>query len=588
MNSYAQVEESILFEDVNVGRHARIRRAIVDKHVDIPPGTSIGYDLEEDRKRFHVTETRDRGHPQGHATRPEVISPAGLRLDSGAWPRSCPSPVALSLAAAELPSVPFERFTLENGLNVILSEDHSAPLVGVDVRYDVGSKDERPGRTGFAHLFEHLMFQGSQHLPKGEADRLIDNVGGSSNGGTSQDGTVYWQQVPSNALEQALFIESERMGWLLPTLDQEKLDNQREVVLNERRQSYEMQPYGMAGMTLLRQPLGPRLPLPLAPHRRPRGPARRHPGGRARVLPALVRAGQRLAGHRRRLRPGRGEAAGAEVVRRDPGRPPAGAPAAAPGAAHARGARHHRRRRWSCRASTWPGRPRRPSPTATRRSTWSPRCSRRGRAPGWCERMVMEERVAQSVMAGQSSQRLAGTFTIVATPKPGQSVERLLAIIDEELARLAREPPTAEELTRAVNKVESAAIFGLEPVGGFGGRAASLNHYWFEVGDPGAFARDIGRYRALSPDDVREAAARWLRKDARVVLTVKPQPPGEAPPVPPPDPSPPARPPTPPAPAPANATAMASAFRPGAATAGAFIGGAFTSSAAIAAAGEVR
>src|SRR5512144_1735589 len=116
---------------------------------------------------------------------------------------------ALSLAtraeSEKIPSIPYESFKLPNGLNVILSEDHTAPIVGVDVHYDVGSKDEKPGRTGFAHLFEHLMFQGSEHLPKGEADRLIENVGGSANGGTAPDQTTYWEQVPSNALEQALF-----------------------------------------------------------------------------------------------------------------------------------------------------------------------------------------------------------------------------------------------------------------------------------------------------------------------------------------------------------------------------------------------
>src|SRR5512144_2571877 len=171
---------------------------------------------------------------------------------------------ALSLAtraeSEKIPSIPFESFKLSNGLNVILSVDHTAPIVGIDVHYNVGSKDEKPGRTGFAHLFEHLMFQGSQHVPKGEADRLIESVGGKSNGATSSDQTTYWEQVPSNALEQMLFIESDRMGWMLPTLDQAKLDNQREVVLNERRQSYEMQPYGTAWMELAANLYDPQFP----------------------------------------------------------------------------------------------------------------------------------------------------------------------------------------------------------------------------------------------------------------------------------------------------------------------------------------
>src|SRR5574342_1115467 len=142
--------------------------------------------------------------------------------------------------------LPYTKRTLANGLDVIVHEDHHVPIVAVNIWYHVGSKDERPGRTGFAHLFEHLMFQGSEHLPKGEADRLVDAAGGEANGSTSQDTTQYWEQAPSNALEQMVFIESDRMGFLLPTLTQEKLDNQREVVRNERRQNYEMRPYGLA------------------------------------------------------------------------------------------------------------------------------------------------------------------------------------------------------------------------------------------------------------------------------------------------------------------------------------------------------
>src|SRR5512143_3938409 len=167
-----------------------------------------------------------------------------------------------SLAAAPqaVPSIPFQQFTLPNGLHVILSEDHTAPVVGVDMLYDVGSKDERPGRTGFAHLFEHLMFQGTEHLPKGEADRLVEAAGGSANGSTSTDRTQYWEQVPASALEQVLFLQSERMGYLLPTLDQAKLDNQRDVVRNERRQSYEMQPYGLAMKRVLESLWDPEFP----------------------------------------------------------------------------------------------------------------------------------------------------------------------------------------------------------------------------------------------------------------------------------------------------------------------------------------
>ena len=152
---------------------------------------------------------------------------------------------------------------------MILHEDHTTPIVGIHVQYDVGSKNEKEGRTGFAHLFEHLMFQGTEHLPKGEADRLVDAAGGSGNGSTSQDTTQYWEQVPTSALEQMLFVEADRMGFLLPTLTQDKLDNQREVVRNERRENYEMQPYGLAFEKILQNLWSPEFPyhwMPIGSH----------------------------------------------------------------------------------------------------------------------------------------------------------------------------------------------------------------------------------------------------------------------------------------------------------------------------------
>jgi zinc protease len=439
---------------------------------------------------------------------------------------------ALALAAAPaaapiskptpIPEIRYQQFQLPNGLNVILSEDHTAPIVGVDVHYDVGSKDEKPGRTGFAHLFEHLMFQGSQHLPKGEADRLIENVGGTANGATSQDQTVYWQQVPSNALEQALFIESDRMGWLLPTLDQAKLDNQRDVVKNERRQSYEMQPYGTAFITLMANVWDPEFPyhwLPIGSHE---------------DLSAATLEDVR------------------EFFKRWYG--PNNASLAIAGDFDPVQARRLVEKWFGAIPASPPPDHRAPAPkpiAGEKRVTlsdevelprvymaWqSPRAFAAddaaldlladvlsdGKSSRLVKRLVMDERIAQHVSAGQESQRLAGTFLIVATPKPGQSVEKLVKEIDQEIDRLKREPPNAVELERAVNKTESAAVFSLEPVGGFGGRAATLNRYWFQTGDPGFFPKDIARYRNVKPEDVRDAAARWLKKDARVVLTVLPK-----------------------------------------------------------------
>jgi zinc protease len=433
---------------------------------------------------------------------------------------------ALSLAAGapeKIPAIPYQAFKLPNGLNVILSEDHTAPIVGVDVHYDVGSKDEKPGRTGFAHLFEHLMFQGSEHLPKGESDRLIENVGGNANGGTSQDQTTYWQQVPSNALEQALFIESDRMGWLLPTLDQPKLDNQRDVVRNERRQTYEMQPYGTAWLALAENLWNPEFPyhwLPIGSHEDLAAATLDDVRQFFKRWYVPANASLSIAGD---FDP----AEARRLVERWFGAIPAGP---APVHEAPKPVPLDRERRVAIEDDVelprlyvaWQSPPVFAEGDAALDMLGAVLSD--GKSSRLERRLVMEERIAQNVSAGQSSEKLAGTFMITATPKPGQSVETLLSEIDEELARIGKEPPTALELARAVNKTEAAAIFGLEPVGGFSGRAATLNRYYFEAGDPGFFPQDIGRYRKLTPADLSAAARTWLRKDARVVLVVNPRP----------------------------------------------------------------
>src|SRR5215510_5676168 len=173
------------------------------------------------------------------------------------------SPFVLALALAALQvapcasaqppaplEVPFKQFTLDNGLNVILHRDTSVPIVAVNVWYHVGSANERPGRTGFAHLFEHLMFEGSKHVPEGQFDLLLEAAGANNNGSTTNDRTNYVIDLPSNALELALFLESDRMGYLLDTMSPERVNGQRDVVKNERRQSYENRPYGQASIEI--------------------------------------------------------------------------------------------------------------------------------------------------------------------------------------------------------------------------------------------------------------------------------------------------------------------------------------------------
>ena len=169
-----------------------------------------------------------------------VVPVAGPHAQTPAAPAARPAPL----------QVPYAQFTLPNGLNVILHEDHTVPVVSVNIWYHVGSGREKPGRTGFAHLFEHLMFMGSGHVKEGEFDRLLEAAGGDNNGSTTDDRTNYWINVPSNALELALFLESDRMGYLLDAMTPASVDAQRDVVKNERRQNYENRPYGMASIVL--------------------------------------------------------------------------------------------------------------------------------------------------------------------------------------------------------------------------------------------------------------------------------------------------------------------------------------------------
>ncbi len=158
---------------------------------------------------------------------------------------------AMGLAAQSAKiSVPYEQFRLPNGLNVILHVDRTTPTISVNTWFHVGSGYEEPGRTGFAHLFEHLMFEGSKSVPEGKFDEWLEAAGGNNNGSTTEDRTNYFEDIPSNALELALFLDSDRMGYLLDPMTQEKLDGQRDIVKNERRQSYENRPYGMADIIL--------------------------------------------------------------------------------------------------------------------------------------------------------------------------------------------------------------------------------------------------------------------------------------------------------------------------------------------------
>ena len=426
-----------------------------------------------------------------------------------------------SAAAQTTLQVPYTYFTLPNGLNVILHEDHSVPLVTVNVWYHVGSANERPGRTGFAHLFEHLMFMGSGHVKPGEFDAWLEGVGGNNNGSTTNDRTNYWINVPSNALDLALFLESDRMGYLLDSMTPQTVDAQRDVVKNERRQSYENQPYGAAELLLeeLLYPKGHPYHWPVIGYMDDLTAAsyddtveffKRH---YAPSNASLVVAGDIDTATARRL---------VEKWFSDVKAGPRPEPTTIPGVALTEVVRKTITDRVQLPRITlaWLT-PRQFAPGDAALDVLADVLAG-GRNSRLYKRLVYDMQVAQNVSAFQASRPLSSYFQVEVTPRPGHTVEEMQKVIDEEIARLQKEPPSEREVQRAINTIEASYFNRMERVGGFGGKADLLNSYFSETGNPDWFNEDLGRYRVLAPADIRAAAVAFLPADRRVELTVMP------------------------------------------------------------------
>jgi zinc protease len=423
-------------------------------------------------------------------------------------------------AAAELKDIPYELFRLKNGLTVIVHEDHSAPIATVNTWYHVGSGRERPGRTGFAHLFEHIMFEGSKNVPEGMFDRWLEAVGGDNNGSTSNDRTNYYENVPSNAIEVPLFLESDRMGSLLDAMSPAKVDGQRDIVKNERRQSYENRPYGMAELALIEAlyPKGHPYSWPVI--------------GSMEDLSAasyedVVEFFKRWYGPGNAVVSIAGDVTVAEaraLAEKWFGDIPATAPVD-PLAAQPVALKEEKRVVLEDRVQLprlylqWPTPPYLSPADAPLDALASVLAA--GKTSRLYRRLVYELQVAQDVTAYQQSAALASTFDIVATARAGRTLEEIRALVDAEIARLRQEPPTERELSRVKNQAEATLLSRLEQVGGFGGKADLLNSYYFAAGNPGYFQEDLARTSALSPADVRAVAQRYLG-EGRVVLSVVP------------------------------------------------------------------
>lgn len=422
-------------------------------------------------------------------------------------------------AAAQQVSIPHTTFTLPNGLRVIVAEDHSAPLAAVNVWYHVGSGYERPGRTGFAHLFEHIMFEGSKNVPEGDFDNWLEAAGARNNGSTTTDRTNYYEVMPSNAVELALWLEADRMGGLLDAMSPSKLEGQRGVVKNERRQSYENQPYGLLWETAyaLLYPQG-------------------HPYSWTTIGSMADLDAARLedvnAFFRTYYAPNNASIAVVGDV--DPAQV----------------------RQWVERYFGWiprntdVQRPTDPMPqiaatTYTVREdrvtlpelTMVWRTGKRfsedeaalnvladiltgGKSARLYKRLVYDEQVAAMTSAFNDPNLISGDFWIRIRSRPEVDLDRMQAAVDEEIARIAQTPPSQEELDRVVNGRVTRFVSNLETVEG---KADQLNDYLYFAGTPDYAEQDLARYRALTPADIQRVAQQYLAGKNHVIISIVPQ-----------------------------------------------------------------
>ncbi len=420
--------------------------------------------------------------------------------------------------------VPFTKYTLlQNGLEVILSEDHTLPLVSVNIWYHAGPVNEPKGRTGFAHLFEHLMFQGSKHVGDDAHFRTLEAAGASLiNGTTDFDRTNYFETLPSNQLELALWLESDRMGFLLDTLTQEKLDNQRQVVMNERRQSVENVPYGPSQEKLVQllfptdhpyygNVIGSMDDLNAATLDDVRDFFNSYyaPNNATLVIAGDFDVTQAKAWVQKYFSDFPRRAALKTVATRTPAitqerRAVVQEPVSLAQISMA----------WLTPSAYTPG---------------DAECDvlamllGGGKSSRLYKRLVYDLELAQDVSAHQESLALTSMFTITATAKPGVDIQRIETEIQKILDTIQKTPPSSTEIQRARNGLTAGAVKALQSLGGFGGRADMLNRYNQYVKDPGYFSKDLARYQNMTGTGVRDTAHTFLGRHQRAVVITVPK-----------------------------------------------------------------
>jgi zinc protease len=426
----------------------------------------------------------------------------------------CASVVAQRSSAI---NIPFESYTLPNGLTVVLSTDHTAPTVAVNIWYHVGSKNEVPGRTGFAHLFEHVMFTGSGHVPYGVHDKLTEGVGGSNNGSTSNDITNYYETIPVNYLESALWIESDRMGYLLDTLDIAKLNAQRDIVKNERRQRMDNQPYGRVFEILSNNiypdshpyhwdVIGSMEDLSAA--------SEEDVKNFFRLYYAPNNAFLTIVGD---FDPVQAKAWAQKYFGDIPRGKPVPRPTVAPVTLQA-----PKRLSFEDRVQVprlyivWP--------TVGEKNDDRFALSVLGsilagpRTAPLTKALVFDTQAAASVSADQNTNEDVGEFFVTVTPRPGHSLTELEAAADAVIAKMKADGPTAEQVQKATAGEELSFVRGLESNLG---KAFQLANGAAIHGDPGYFRTEYQKTLAVTPADVKRVANKYLT-GGRLVLSVVP------------------------------------------------------------------
>jgi predicted Zn-dependent peptidase len=418
-------------------------------------------------------------------------------------------------------SIPAQRHRLDNGLRIVLSPDPSVPVVAVNLWYGVGSRNEAPGKTGFAHLFEHMMFQGSEHVPKNGHFELIERVGGNLNGSTWFDRTNYYETVASNDLELALWLEADRMGWLLPAMDQEKLDNQRAVVKNEKRQRYDNQPYG---------DWSERLQAMMYPEAHPYrhtviGSMEDLDAASLEDVESFFRSYYTPNNAVLTIAGDVDAAAALSLVDRYFGEIPRGPePPPLPGDPMVQGllgrtVREHvvsdvplPRLIMAFRVPPY-------SSDDFAVAEVSRALLGMGRASRLYRRLVRERRIAESVVSYVYPLLSGASMMLVwATGYPETDLGALEAAVSEELEALAG--AEASEVDRAIALTETDLVRTLERVAG---RADLLSMFELYFDDPDRLNHELDRLRGVSVDQIREFAAERLGTDNRAVLTYEPK-----------------------------------------------------------------